>query len=102
MFVFDRRYTFIGSLNLDPRSVTENTEIGAIIDSTEIGEEVGSQIARKVPLVAFEVSLDENGKVRWDGFEDGQPVSYNKEPHTSFFRRLGTQVMRIMPIESQI
>ena len=28
-FVFDRRQVFIGSLNLDPRSVIHNTELGS-------------------------------------------------------------------------
>jgi len=102
MFVFDRQYTFIGSLNLDPRSVVENTEIGSIIDSAVIGEDVAQRITSKVPLVAFTVSLDENGNIRWDGYEDGKPVSYTTEPHTTFFERMGTQIMRIMPIESQI
>jgi putative cardiolipin synthase len=102
MFVFDRQYTFIGSLNLDPRSVTENTEIGSIIDSAEIAELIAQGITSKSPKVAFTVSLDERGKIRWDGYEDGEAVSYSKEPHTGFFKRLGTQIMRFLPIESQI
>ncbi|MEH6581770.1 MAG: phospholipase D family protein [Halioglobus sp.] len=102
MFVFDRQYTFIGSLNLDPRSITENTEIGSIIDSTEIGGRLAEDMMTYIPQIAFTLSLDKNGKVRWDGFEDGKAVSFSKEPHTSFFKRLGTQIMRIMPIESQI
>ena len=102
MFVFDRKHTFIGSLNLDPRSITENTEIGAVIDSHEIGELVANNITLNSPFIAFKLSLDDKGKVRWDGYEEGQPVSYSVEPHTSFFKRLGTQIMCIMPIESQI
>ncbi|MEH6593392.1 MAG: phospholipase D family protein [Halioglobus sp.] len=102
MFVFDRQYTFIGSLNLDPRSITENTEIGSIIDSAEIGGRLAKEMMTYIPQIAFTLSLDENGKVRWNGHEEGEAVSYSKEPHTSFFKRLSTQIMRIMPIESQI
>ncbi|MEH6569355.1 MAG: phospholipase D family protein [Halioglobus sp.] len=102
MFVFDRKHTFIGSLNLDPRSVTENTEIGSVIDSTEIGSEIASGFLEKVPNFTFRVSLDEKGGVRWDGYENGQAVTYTKEPHTSFWERFATQIMRILPIESQI
>jgi len=102
MFVFDRRYTFIGSLNLDPRSVVENTEIGSIIDSVEIGEDLAEGIIRKLPYFAYQVTLDEDGKIRWDGYEDGEPVRFTKEPHTGFFKRMGVQFMRILPIESQI
>ena len=35
-FVRDREKVFIGSLNLDPRSFYENTEIGLVIHSTEV------------------------------------------------------------------
>jgi phosphatidylserine/phosphatidylglycerophosphate/cardiolipin synthase-like enzyme len=31
---------FVGSLNLDPRSIIENTGIRSIIDSTEIGAHI--------------------------------------------------------------
>ncbi|RLA45822.1 MAG: phospholipase D family protein [Gammaproteobacteria bacterium] len=102
MFLFDRRFTFVGSLNLDPRSITENTEIGAVIDSRVIGEELAQAMLNKVPKIAFTVTLDENGKIRWDGYENGEPVTYTREPHTGFFKRAGTQFMRILPIESQI
>lgn len=102
MFVFDRQYTFIGSLNLDPRSVIENTEIGSIIDSREIGETVATELTSKMPGLAFKLSLDDRGKVQWTGIENGQTVIYDREPHTDFMQRLATQIMRIMPIESQI
>ena len=102
MFVFDRQKIFIGSLNLDPRSVTENTEIGAVIYSTVIGTELAKAILDNAPDMAFAVTLDDNDKLLWTGREDGVPVRHEKEPHTSFFKRLGTQIMRILPIESQI
>ncbi|MBT4520208.1 MAG: phospholipase D family protein [Halieaceae bacterium] len=102
MFVFDREKTFIGSLNLDPRSVTENTEIGSVIYSSEIGGELARIILDKSPNIAFSLSLNERGKVIWSGFEEGRAVTYDKEPHTGFFKRLGVQIMRVLPIESQI
>ena len=39
-YVFDRQHVFVGSLNLDPRSVVENTEIGMIIESPEIAADI--------------------------------------------------------------
>ena len=38
--VADRRYVFIGSMNLDPRSAAINTEMGALVDSPELAESV--------------------------------------------------------------
>ena len=37
-FISDRRYLFVGSMNLDPRSVQLNTELGFVIDSPELAE----------------------------------------------------------------
>jgi len=36
IILIDRHYLLAGSLNLDPRSVEINTELGMIIDSTEL------------------------------------------------------------------
>jgi putative cardiolipin synthase len=38
-FIFDREHIFIGSLNLDPRSIHENTEIGVVLTSPDAGQE---------------------------------------------------------------
>ena len=41
-FIFDRKEVFIGSLNLDPRAVIHNTEIGVVFSSSEIRWDCGS------------------------------------------------------------
>jgi putative cardiolipin synthase len=35
--VFDRKITFVGSFNLDPRSVNLNTEMGLLVVSDALG-----------------------------------------------------------------
>jgi putative cardiolipin synthase len=40
-FVFDREQVFIGSLNLDPRAVLYNTEIGVVLTSSQMANEMG-------------------------------------------------------------
>jgi putative cardiolipin synthase len=54
-FVFDRRQVFIGSLNVDPRSVDHNTEIGLIIDSPEIARRMAEWFDQRAAAVAFKV-----------------------------------------------
>ena len=45
--IVDRRVAFVGTLNLDPRSIRLNTEVGVVIDSpVEIRLPVSSFIAR--------------------------------------------------------
>ena len=39
-FVFDRNAVFVGSLNIDPRSLRQNTECGVLIEDPEMSEQV--------------------------------------------------------------
>jgi len=100
-FVFDRNKVFIGSLNLDPRSVVENTEIGVIIASTEMAHEMSTWFDENIEKFAFRLEL-KNGKLLWYGFEDGTPRTFTVEPYTSLWRRFSVGFMRLLPIESQL
>ena len=105
-FVLDRETTFIGSLNLDPRSVVQNTEIGIVFKSTPIASLIADGFHRQIEKVAFRLELQkpQNGTERllWHGIMDGEPVTFDHEPNTGFWRRFGVGFMRILPIESQI
>ncbi len=85
-FVLDRKWVFIGSLNLDPRSVVQNTEIGVVFESTEIAEFMSDGFDNKIGKLAFRLELENadkgNERIVWHGIVDG--------------------FMRILPIESQI
>ena len=105
-FVFDRQRVFIGSLNLDPRAVVHNTEIGVVIDSEEIAQGMADWFDANIGQLAFRVSLkvDEQGfeQLIWRGFVDGEPREFNSEPYVGVWRRLGIGFMRLLPIESQL
>ena len=105
-FVVDRETVFIGSLNLDARSVVQNTEIGVVLESAEIGGRVTYNFDQRIDEVGFRLALeeDEQGgeRLRWHGLVDGEPVTFTADPYTSFWRRFGIGFMRLLPIESQI
>ncbi len=105
-FVFDRKQVFIGSLNLDPRALLHNTEIGVVLKVPEIAEEMAKWFDENINQLAFRLELkkDENGyeQLFWHGWEKGKQVVYTHEPHTGFWRRFGNGFMSIWPIESQL
>ncbi len=105
-FVFDRKHVFIGSLNLDPRAVLHNTEIGVVLKVPEIAEEMSNWFKENIEQLAFRLELkkDKNGyeQLLWHGWEKGEPVVYTHEPHTGFWRRFGVGFMSLWPIESQL
>ena len=43
--MFDRKRVFVGSMNLDQRSLHVNTEIGLIIDSPELARQIAAHFA---------------------------------------------------------
>jgi cardiolipin synthase C len=105
-FIFDRRYVFIGSLNLDPRSVLHNTEIGVVINSPGIGKEMAAVFDKNVRQAAFRLALvksaDGSDKILWHAWIDGEEKTFDTDPYTSFWQRLGVGLLRLLPIESQL
>ena len=105
-FVFDRKRVFIGSLNLDPRSVRQNTEIGVVFSSAEAANVLADWFDQNIDQVAFRVELkmDETGNeiILWHGMEDGEQRVFRADPYTSFWQRLGISLLNILPIESQL
>lgn len=97
--VFDRQAAFIGSFNLDPRSVALNTEIGVMIDSPEIARQVGELMDEGVaPSSAYHVTLDKDENLAWTTVNDGETVQYHKDPGTSFWQRLVVGFVGLLPI----
>lgn len=101
-FIVDRNEIFIGSFNFDPRSAFINTELGVIIKSSEIAAPVVENLFDHLPTQAYEVFLNEKGKLRWRSIENGQQVILDKEPQTTWWQRFVAGFMRILPIRSQL
>jgi putative cardiolipin synthase len=105
--VFDRHRVFIGSMNLDPRSVYLNTEIGVLCDSEAIAGQVIGYVEPQLDKIAWRLELrtDANGTRRtvWiDTAADGTVAELDTEPDASFLRRAGVWFMGLLPIESQL
>ena len=101
-FLVDGKRLFIGSFNFDPRSANLNTESGVIIESERMGSEFEEAFTNSIEAQAYEVFLNEDGKVRWRGFDDGQEVIYRKEPQSTWSQRFFAGLMRFIPVRSQL
>jgi putative cardiolipin synthase len=101
-FVIDRRQLFVGSFNWDPRSALINTEMGILVDSPVLAKQVTTSIERGIPERSYRVVLDESGRLRWIGHEEGQEVVLDREPQASLWRRFVAGFLRLLPIERQL
>ena len=99
--VIDRQYLLVGSLNLDPRSIDINTEMGVLIDSQDMSESVVKPFLDILPRLSYRVVEDKNGSLRWYGMIDGKEVVEDSEPQASRWRRFKAFISRILP-ESQL
>jgi len=105
-FVFDREQVFIGSLNLDPRSITENTEIGIMVTSKEIVDDMAKAFDVMAATMAFRLELnrEKDGMelISWHGQKNGKKRAWTVEPNTGFWQRLGIFFISLLPVESQL
>lgn len=97
LILIDRRYLFVGSLNLDPRSFQINSEMGVLIDSAELVSVMTDGIWQQIPDVAYRVTQNEAGKLEWRGQIDGVNVVETKEPLTGGWLRFKAWFSKIAP-----
>lgn len=101
VIVIDKRYLFVGSLNLDPRSVAINAELGLVIDSPELVDMVMGNAKEVLEEMSYKVELNEKNRLTWHGTQEGKPVIETREPQTSWWRRFQSRLYRVLP-ESQL
>jgi putative cardiolipin synthase len=90
---------FVGSFNLDPRSVSLNCEQGVLVRDTALAEQAAALFARvAAPEHAWRVSRDGDGELQWT---DGQ-TTLNREPGASLARRVLARITSWLPLESQL
>ena len=88
---------FVGSLNLDPRSIDINTEMGLLIDSPDLAELLTQNALRGIPRMAYRLELDGNDKITWHATIDGREVVETKDPQTSAWQRFAAWFLKIAP-----
>jgi cardiolipin synthase C len=104
VFVFDRQRVFVGSMNLDQRSLHLNTEIGLIIDSPELARQIAfrfadiAQPANSYVLMLSEADVFGQRHLVWRTLEDGKPVDFDQEPAVTFWQRLKVDMLSLLPL----
>jgi putative cardiolipin synthase len=98
-FEIDGERIFVGSFNLDQRSVALNTELGLIIESRNLAQRLGTLMREKVPGLSYEVRLGPDGKLYWLERRDGKVIRHDTEPGASAWRRASVTFLSWLPID---
>ncbi len=87
--VIDRHLVFVGSMNLDPRSASANTELGMFIDSAPLAREMLRVINISRLDSAYRVRFGpKTRELQWIASDGEKEVILGVEPESSFWMRV--------------
>jgi putative cardiolipin synthase len=96
--VVDGERAFVGSPNVDPRSMVLNTEIGVVSDGPEFAAQVKALIERDIsPASAWRVAMDGEGWLRWTNADE----VVRRQPAQGFGQRAIEFLLNLLPIKDQ-
>jgi putative cardiolipin synthase len=92
--VVDRQRAYIGSMNLDPRSANINSEMGGIIESPALAEQLASLMERGMrPENSWNVQFADDGSLRW---VSGDEV-LTRQPARNQWQRVQDVIFMLFP-----
>jgi putative cardiolipin synthase len=99
LILIDDDMTFIGSANLDPRSLRLNTEMGLLIESPSLNARVREVLDLDFLLRnAWHLELGPDGRVLWKSDEE----VLETQPAATAFQRLEDWFLGVLPIEGEM
>ena len=113
MIIMDNTRLGIGSANIDPRSDKLNTEILMIVSSKKLAKEERKDLDKVMNLKnfyqlswgkypnEFDDDITHYGPI-WHTKEDGKEKTYYAPPRVGFWKRLGTDMISILPIKGYL
>jgi cardiolipin synthase C len=108
ILVFDRQRVYMGSMNFDRRSRYLNTEIGLIIDSPEISEQMAARFTSMTQLVSAYTVIARPAtragqfRLAWKTSEHGNILEYNREPARSSWQRMKVNLLTLLPLDPEL
>jgi putative cardiolipin synthase len=99
LYVIDRQTVFVGSLNLDPRSMQVNTETGVFFNDARLaGETADIAIQLMAPENSWSVNIGSDGRLLWSSDTDTR----RRQPARHSRQRLVDLVFGLLPIRRHI
>jgi putative cardiolipin synthase len=94
--LIDEQISFVGSMNLDPRSVVWNTEVGVIAHQTELTNKIKQVFNSAIsPKYSYHLTLNAHNQITWSSHLPNTAAT-TKEP-TPFWRRVSRRIGTWLP-----
>ncbi len=93
---------FVGSLNLDPRSIKQNAELGLFMESQRFAQEILSDLEQGLVDYTYRIALDDNERLQWRYEQPDQITIKATEPGATFWKQLVVGITALLPVEQQL
>ena len=101
--VIDQSTVFIGSMNLDPRSESTNTELGILAECPELAREVIRVINISKLQSSYRLRFAPDGQsLQWLTMDDEGDVVLSEEPEVTPFMRFQNMLLAPFVPEQQL
>jgi putative cardiolipin synthase len=95
----DEDRIFIGSVNLDPRSLRINTEMGLLVDSPTLNQQLRASLEPDFAAGnAWSLQYDDDGRVTWVSGD----IVLSTQPASSFMQRIEDWMFAQLPLEDEL
>jgi cardiolipin synthase C len=101
--IIDNSTVFIGSMNLDPRSASKNTELGIVAESPQLAKEVSRVIHISKLQSAYRLRFGPDGQsLEWLAMDDEGDVVLTEEPDVTPLMRFQNMLLAPFVPEQQL
>jgi putative cardiolipin synthase len=92
--IIDRRWFYVGSMNMDRRSAHSNTELGLVVESAPLARELADLIHREQVDVSYSVrQTSKKDGIEWAIPGRQQDLRTTRDPDTGWAQRLGWSLL---------
>jgi putative cardiolipin synthase len=97
--IYDTSSVYVGTLNLDPRSASLNTEIGILVDNPMLSDSIRSAFLEDLSEGQFwQVKFNHKGRLSWTCGKD----STTTQPARNLRQRIANFIYSHLPIQQQL
>lgn len=100
--VVDDNVLFVGSTNLDPRSIRQNTEVGMVIESRDLSRDILRRIDQAANDYTFRVEAGPDGAPVWRYNGTSGKHVFTDPPGATGWQKTIATIAGWLPIEQQL
>lgn len=100
--IVDRQTLFVGSTNIDPRSIRQNTEVGMVISSPGLARSIQNRFDEVSAGYVFRVQKAPNGSLIWSYDNADKSEVFYGEPGATLWSKIVAKLAEWLPVEGQL